>query len=84
MIQAAKGRSILGYQVRQQIIVQARVVSNLRFIALYRDIWKASGRGQNVDFVATDMLGIDQQGQIIENWYVEDNLTSLKQIGAVS
>ena len=72
-------------EVLQQIIVQDRVVSNLRFTGHFTGTFaKRQGKGQNVDFVATDILRIDQHGQITDNWHLEDNLTFLKQIGAVS
>ena len=71
--------------VLQQIIVQDRVVSNLRFTGHFTGTFgKLQGTGQTVDFVATDILRIDQRGQITDNWHLEDNLTFLKQIGAVS
>ena len=35
-------------------------------------------------FVATDILRIDDRGQITDNWHLEDNLTFLKEIGSVS
>jgi hypothetical protein len=41
------------------------------------------GTGQRVDFVATDILRINDQGQIADNWRLEDNLTFLKQIDTV-
>lgn len=72
-------------EVLQQIIVADRVVSHLRFTGHFTGTFgKLQGTGQNVDFVATDILRVDQRGEISENWHLEDNLTFLKQIGAVS
>ena len=71
-------------EVLQQIIVQDRVVSHLRFTGHFSgEFGKLHGRGQSVDFIATDIIRIDARGQIIDNWHLEDNLTFLKQIGAV-
>ena len=71
-------------EVLQQIIVEDRVVSHLRFTGHFKGIFgKLQGRGQRVDFVATDILRIDDHAQITDNWHLEDNLTFLKQIGAV-
>ena len=41
------------------------------------------GQGQPVDFIATDILKVTD-GKITDNWHLEDNLTFLTQIGAVS
>src|SRR5471032_2556089 len=40
------------------------------------------GEGQTVDFQAFDLYRIED-GRIIENWHLEDNLTLLKQLGVV-
>lgn len=71
-------------EVLQQIIVQDRVVSNLRFTGHFSGSFgEITGQGQKVDFVATDILRIDEQGRITDNWHLEDNLTFLRQIGVV-
>ena len=43
----------------------------------------AKGDGRSVSFIATDMLRI-QNGRITDNWHIEDNLTLLQQMGAVT
>ena len=43
---------------------------------------KTVGKGQAVDFIATDLLRI-QNGLITDNWHIEDNLTLLQQMGIV-
>lgn len=40
------------------------------------------GNGQTVDFQAFDLYRV-KDGRIVENWHLEDNLTLLKQLGAV-
>ncbi|NYH22037.1 ester cyclase [Paraburkholderia bryophila] len=40
------------------------------------------GSGQTVDFQAFDLYRV-QDGRIVENWHLEDNLTLLKQLGAI-
>ncbi len=71
-------------EVMQQIVVGGRVVSHLRFTGHFKgEFGKLQGKGQTVDFIATDILRIDDRGLITDNWHLEDNLTFLKQIGAV-
>jgi predicted ester cyclase len=38
--------------------------------------------GQTVDFQAFDLYRV-ADGRIVENWHLEDNLTLLKQLGAI-
>ncbi|MFM0335778.1 ester cyclase [Paraburkholderia fungorum] len=40
------------------------------------------GAGQTVDFQAFDLYRV-KDGRIVENWHLEDNLTLLKQLGAI-
>ncbi|CAG4899911.1 ester cyclase [Paraburkholderia saeva] len=40
------------------------------------------GEGQTVDFQAFDLYRV-KDGQIVENWHLEDNLTLLKQLGVI-
>ncbi|RKR42590.1 ester cyclase [Paraburkholderia sp. BL17N1] len=40
------------------------------------------GNGQTVDFQAFDLYRV-KDGRIVENWHLEDNLTLLKQLGAI-
>ena len=40
------------------------------------------GSGQKVDFISTDIYRV-VDGRIVANWHIEDNLTLLKQLGAV-
>ncbi|WP_049005985.1 ester cyclase, partial [Enterobacter cloacae] len=43
---------------------------------------KLKGKGQKIDFIATDIYEIDD-GKIVANWHIEDNLTLMKQLGAL-
>ncbi len=69
--------------VLQQLVVGDRVVSHLRFTGHFTGTFGGiSGNGQSVDFIATDILKI-RDGKITDNWHLEDNLTFLRQIGAL-
>lgn len=70
--------------VVQRLVVCDRVVSHLRFQGHFTGVFQGTtGRGQGVDFIATDILCV-QGGLITDNWHLEDNLTFLKQIGAIA
>jgi predicted ester cyclase len=43
---------------------------------------KPKGNGQSVEFQALDLHRV-KNGRIVENWHLEDNLTLLKQLGAI-
>nr|WP_233886612.1 ester cyclase [Paraburkholderia flagellata] len=49
------------------------------FTGKFRDI---QGGGQKIDFQAFDLYRV-KDGKIVENWHLEDNLTLLKQLGAI-
>jgi predicted ester cyclase len=49
------------------------------FTGQFEDV---KGTGQPVDFQAFDLYRV-QDGRIVENWHLEDNLTLLKQLGVV-
>jgi predicted ester cyclase len=71
-------------QVLQQIVAGDRVVTNMRFTGHFTGVFgNIQGKGQQVDFVATDILRIEA-GKITDNWHIEDNLTFQTQIGAVT
>jgi predicted ester cyclase len=49
------------------------------FTGQFQDL---KGNGQIVDFQAFDLYRV-KDGRIVENWHLEDNLTLLKQLGAI-
>ena len=67
----------------QLILSRDRIVAHLRFRGHFLGTFGGSqGAGQSVDFIATDILRL-RDGRITDNWHIEDNLTFLRQIGAV-
>lgn len=70
--------------VEQMIVAGDRVVAHLHFTGHFTGQFKdMQGHGQTVDFIATDIYRV-VNGRIVENWHLEDNLTFLQQIGAVT
>ncbi|WP_109480564.1 ester cyclase [Paraburkholderia sp. C35] len=71
-------------QIEQMVVTGDRVVVHLRFKGHFTGQFKGvQGHGQNVDFIATDIYRV-ANGQIAENWHLEDNLTFLQQLGVVA
>ncbi len=69
--------------VEQMIISGDRVVSHLHFHGTFTGTFgKLKGKGQKIDFIATDLYKI-ADGKIVANWHIEDNLTLMKQLGAL-
>ena len=69
--------------VEQMIISGDRVVSHLHFHGTFTGTFgKLKGKGQKIDFIATDIYEINA-GKIVANWHIEDNLTLMKQLGAL-
>ncbi|HHA1914001.1 TPA: ester cyclase [Enterobacter asburiae] len=69
--------------VEQMIISGDRVVSHLHFHGTFTGTFgKLKGKGQKIDFIATDIYEI-ADGKIVANWHIEDNLTLMKQLGAL-
>jgi predicted ester cyclase len=69
--------------VEQMIIAGDRVISHLHFRGHFTGHFdKLQGKGQTVDFIATDIYRIEN-GRIAANWHIEDNLTLMKQLGAL-
>jgi len=70
--------------VEQMIVAGDRVVAHLHFTGHFTGTFNGmQGKGQTVDFIATDIYRI-QDGKIIDNWHLEDNLTFLQQLGVVA
>lgn len=69
--------------VEQMIISGNRVVSHLHFWGTFTGTFgKLKGKGQRIDFIATDIYEVND-GKIVANWHIEDNLTLMKQLGAL-
>jgi predicted ester cyclase len=65
----------------QMIVAGDRVVVHLRFHGHFSGQWAGKqGRGQAVDFIATDIYRI-AGGRIADNWHLEDNLSLMQQLG---
>lgn len=41
---------------------------------------QTQGKRQSIAFIATDLVRV-QNGRIVDNWHIEDNLTLLQQMG---
>jgi predicted ester cyclase len=69
--------------IEQMVVAGDRVVVHLHFHGHFTGQFKGvQGKGQNVDFIATDIYRI-ADGRIAENWHLEDNLTFLEDLGVV-
>ena len=70
--------------IEQMLVAGDRVVVHLHFTGHFTGrMGDTQGRGQSVDFVATDIYRI-ADGRIAENWHIEDNLSLLRQMGMVA
>jgi predicted ester cyclase len=69
--------------VKSVYILKNKVISQLLFKGHFTGTFgKLKGEGQAIRFSAVDMYTIEN-GKIIENWHLEDNLTLLQQMGVV-
>ncbi|KIR17324.1 ester cyclase [Pseudomonas sp. CFBP 5750] len=69
--------------MEQMLVVGDRVVVHLRFRGHFTGTFdQLRGQGQPVEFIATDIYQVDQ-GKIVANWHIEDNLSLFKQLGAL-
>ena len=68
----------------EKVVVAGRYVTvHMKFTGHFTGTFgSVKGQGAGVAFIATDLLEIDQ-GRIINNWHIEDNLTLFKQMGIV-
>ena len=65
-------------------IIEDKAVVRLNFKGSFSgDFGNKKGRSQKINFSAVDMYTV-KEGKIIENWHLEDNLTLMKQLGAVT
>lgn len=66
---------------QQMIVAGDRVTVHYRFHGHFTGQWAGTqGRGQAVDFIATDIYRI-ANGRIADNWHIEDNLALMRQLG---
>jgi predicted ester cyclase len=73
----------LSCEVEQMIATGNRVTAFLHFRGHFTGTFKGhAGQGQTVDFIAIDIYGV-QDGVIVEDWHLEDNLTLMQQFGMV-
>ena len=71
----------LKVSVVKMLIVGDRVVAHLQLSGHFTGTFMgATGTGQTVDFIATDILRVTD-GKITDNWHLEDNLSFLQQLG---
>ena len=77
----------LHVEVKEMLIVGDRVIDRLRFTGNFTGTFgngaaARQGDGRAIEF-ATDIYRV-ADGRIAENCHIEDNLTLLQQLGAVS
>ncbi|AUH50703.1 ester cyclase [Chromobacterium sp. ATCC 53434] len=73
----------LKVEVTDMVLAADRVALRLHFTGHFSGRFgDVDGRGQAVDFQAFDLYRV-KDGRIAENWHLEDNLTLLKQLGAL-
>jgi predicted ester cyclase len=70
-------------EVDDMTVVGDRATLHLHFKGHFTGKFKdIQGNGQAIDFQAFDLYRV-KDGQIVENWHLEDNLTLLKQLGSI-
>jgi predicted ester cyclase len=71
----------LRVEVINMVVADGYVTVHMVFTGHFTGIFaKANGAGQSIRFIATDLLKVEN-GQITDNWHIEDNLTLLEQMG---
>ena len=86
-LQASKGFRTavpdLTAEIDDMVVAGDRAAVHLHFHGHFTGQFQnINGNGQTVDFQAFDLYRV-QDGRIVENWHLEDNLTLLKQLGVV-
>lgn len=86
-LQASKGFRAavpdLRAEIDDAVVVGDRASVHLHFHGHFTGQFQnLKGNGQSVDFQAFDLYRV-QDGRVVENWHLEDNLTLLKQLGAI-
>ncbi|POZ62230.1 ester cyclase [Chromobacterium alticapitis] len=73
----------LKVEVADMVLAADRVALRLHFTGHFSGRFgEIQGSGQPVDFQAFDLYRV-KNGRIAENWHLEDNLSLLKQLGAL-
>jgi predicted ester cyclase len=71
----------LSVEVRKMVVAGDLVTVHMEFKGHFTGTFgSTSGKGQTIDFIATDLLKISDN-RITDNWHIEDNLTLLSQMG---
>ena len=71
----------LKVEVKTMIVAGDYVTVHMLFTGHFTGSFgKAEGKGQPIDFIATDLIKI-ADGHITDNWHIEDNLTLLAKMG---
>jgi predicted ester cyclase len=73
----------LSVEVRKMIVAGEYVTVHMVFRGHFTGALGAvHGTGQSISFIATDLLRV-HNGRITDNWHIEDNLTLMRQMGAI-
>lgn len=71
----------LGVTVEKMIVAGDYVTVHMVFTGHFSGTFgDTAGKGQPIRFIATDLLKV-KDGQITDNWHIEDNLTLFQQMG---
>jgi predicted ester cyclase len=71
-------------EAEQMLVAADRVTAFLHFRGHFTGTFAGrAGQGQTVDFIAVDIYRV-QNGLIVEDWHLEDNLTLMQQLGIVA
>jgi len=70
-------------EIEELLVVNDRAVARYTFIGHFTGTFKElKGDGRAISFRAVDIYRV-QNGQISDNWHLEDNLSLMQQLGAV-
>lgn len=73
----------LTVEIQDMVVAGDRVSVHLRFKGHFTGRFgEVAGSGQTIDFQAFDMYRV-KNGQITENWHLEDNLGLMQQMGVL-
>ncbi|HEX9468572.1 MAG TPA: ester cyclase [Bradyrhizobium sp.] len=73
----------LAVGVEKMIVAGSYVTVHMKFAGHFTGkLGQTQGNGQGINFIATDLVKVED-GKIVDNWHIEDNLTLLKQMGIV-